>query len=263
MTTQDAVKTAEALEITINRLKRDVEEWTALAMDGAALNLKMQMEHYAPKRGDIIHLRISDLIPEDVSEQVIQHLRLVLGPQENRAAIIFTRGDSARLELLSPQERDIVVLNLCQFCSEQSAAAMEESLKNALRTAGVATPVVTLRDASVATRTDTQKVVVNICRGVFGLSRAACLRLLELGVPRKGEHEAEEGPYIGDPGEYEWVGEDKDRADPRLVQVVEEMGYAASEVYSNLIIREIPAGRDWHIEEYNGIEKIVEKHDTW
>ena len=54
-----------------------------------------------------------------------------------------------------------------------------------------------------------------------------------------------------------------DRADPRLVAVVEQLGEAANDRFSKLKIVEIPDGVAWHIAEYDGLEWVAENHRTW
>jgi hypothetical protein len=56
------------------------------------------------------------------------------------------------------------------------------------------------------------------------------------------------------------------RADPMLVQVVEEMGEGASGMCANLTVVEIPDDvglENLEISEYDGIEHVAEKHRTW
>lgn len=55
----------------------------------------------------------------------------------------------------------------------------------------------------------------------------------------------------------------EDRADPLLVQTVNELGEKANGRFADLKIVEIPDGVDWTIEEYDGQEWVAEKHETW
>ena len=55
----------------------------------------------------------------------------------------------------------------------------------------------------------------------------------------------------------------KDRADPKLVQVVEELGGAAGDSYSMLEVIEIPDGIEWEILACGGYETVHEKHRWW
>lgn len=138
------------------------------------------------------------------------------------------------------------------------------------------------------------KIVVNRCYGGFGLSEAATdLYIKKAGlnlykwhgehsrllgatyttVPRE-EYDAAyqraistpppkgEGPFR-EVNSLSWSIREKDRADPILVEVVEELGKAANTRFSDLEIVEIPDGTDWQIEEYDGKEWVAEKHRTW
>lgn len=114
----------------------------------------------------------------------------------------------------------------------------------------------------------TRKVVINATHGGFGLSRAAFLRLREL-----GQAEALAEADIGEP----WAdgsgpraasglvsfGDDIPRDDPLLARVVEEMGEAASGPMASLKVVEIPVDVEWEMQEYDGAEWIAEKHRTW
>lgn len=53
------------------------------------------------------------------------------------------------------------------------------------------------------------------------------------------------------------------RADPLLIQVVEELGKEANGRCADLKIVEIPDGIKWHIEEYDGSEHVAEDHEIW
>ncbi len=53
------------------------------------------------------------------------------------------------------------------------------------------------------------------------------------------------------------------RADPLLVQTVEELGGEADGSCAKLRIVEIPDGVDWEINEYDGMESVHEKHRSW
>ena len=55
----------------------------------------------------------------------------------------------------------------------------------------------------------------------------------------------------------------EDRADPLLVQVVEELGKEANGTCAELEIVEIPEGVEWHIQDYDGMEAIHEEHRSW
>lgn len=56
---------------------------------------------------------------------------------------------------------------------------------------------------------------------------------------------------------------DIDRNDPKLVQVVEELGDKANGQCAKLKIVEIPDTVKFVIEEYDGYEHVAEEHQTW
>lgn len=88
------------------------------------------------------------------------------------------------------------------------------------------------------------KVVINRCFGGFVLSAQAQRRLEALRGDANGR----------------W----RDlRSDPRLVQVVEELGEKASGEHSKLSVVEVPDDVAWSIEEYDGNEWVAEVHRTW
>ena len=115
-----------------------------------------------------------------------------------------------------------------------------------------------------------QEIVINRCYGGFSLSRKAFLRLREL-----GQKDALEEPDWGEPwGDGSGVREpfggsigsfcrDIARNDPLLTQVVKELDADANGSCAELRIIEIPNGVEWQIEEYDGLEWIAEKHQTW
>lgn len=53
------------------------------------------------------------------------------------------------------------------------------------------------------------------------------------------------------------------RHNEKLIQVVEMMGDKANGDCASLKIVEIPDGTDYEISEYDGMEHIAEKHQTW
>lgn len=140
------------------------------------------------------------------------------------------------------------------------------------------------------------KVVINSCYGGFGLSKEACQRYwdikgvhvwieedLKFGMglftvwllppeeriePKEGEafysmEMPERKAYNKKYSEQTWYYRDVERHDPVLVQVVEELGDAASGRHSELRIVDIPDDVEYSIEEYDGKEHIAEKHRTW
>ena len=88
------------------------------------------------------------------------------------------------------------------------------------------------------------KVVVNRCWGGYGLSEAA---YAELGIPWD-----KYGFQMGD-----------DRTNPRLIAVVEKLGPLASGLLAKLVVVEIPDGVEWEIDNYDGMERVEEKHRSW
>lgn len=139
------------------------------------------------------------------------------------------------------------------------------------------------------------KVVYNACFGDFGLSDAAVKRYAEI----KGlTLHFEKSRYGGmtyytvppeershEPTPEQWVkwsmerrqafneaykaetlyDRDIPRDDPILIQVVEELGKAASGECANLQIAELPddMADNWHIHEYDGYEHVAENHRVW
>lgn len=55
----------------------------------------------------------------------------------------------------------------------------------------------------------------------------------------------------------------ENRADPLLIQVVEELAEKADGSGASLSVAEIPDGTKWEIDEYDGLEHVAEKHRTW
>lgn len=53
------------------------------------------------------------------------------------------------------------------------------------------------------------------------------------------------------------------RDDLNLVKVVEQLGEKANDNLSSLKIIEIPDGTDWQIDDYDGMETVEEKHQSW
>lgn len=53
------------------------------------------------------------------------------------------------------------------------------------------------------------------------------------------------------------------RDDPIVIKVIEELGNEASGRCAELGIVEIPDDIEWEIDEYDGLEKVEEKHKSW
>lgn len=58
-----------------------------------------------------------------------------------------------------------------------------------------------------------------------------------------------------------WSGYDIDRADPALVQVVEQLGKKANGSCADLAIEDVPAGSLYRIDEYDGNESVKTQND--
>jgi hypothetical protein len=131
----------------------------------------------------------------------------------------------------------------------------------------------------------TTKIVINNCYGGFGLSDAAIRRYFELKgqkvwlevidslyteiwlVPPEDrtaelpgdwrEHSIEvREEHNRKYSEQTFYVRNMDRTDPILVQVVEELGEDASGSCARLIIKELPKGTLYRINEYDGMESI-------
>ncbi len=114
-----------------------------------------------------------------------------------------------------------------------------------------------------------QAIVINACYGGFSLSRAAFLRLREMGNATA----LEETDYADPKNQTDDASRslahvdsycrDIPRNDPQLVEIVRKMKSQGNGQCAKLRIVEIPDGADWEIEEYDGNEHIAEKHETW
>lgn len=92
------------------------------------------------------------------------------------------------------------------------------------------------------------KVVINTCYGGFALSPKGIAAVRK----RKGCSGSRKINDYTIP-----------RDDPDLVAVVEEMGEKANGVCAKLKIVEIPDRTKWEIDEYDGLEEVHEKHQSW
>lgn len=136
------------------------------------------------------------------------------------------------------------------------------------------------------------KVVINRCFGGFGLSLAGYKMLLSLkNLPcyfyKQTKYEWQDGrneykkvdetekdqlfvfPTTTDYGDATpgfpdvWDRHGIDRADPDLVKTVEVLGKIANGPCSDLKVVDVPDDVEYEIEEYDGLERIAEKHRTW
>ena len=110
------------------------------------------------------------------------------------------------------------------------------------------------------------KVAINGCYGGFGLSPTAIVAI----AARKGIT-----LICGNPGsvfpkfttsegeEFYPYSLSKDRTDPDLIYVIEQLGDAASGRCAKLRIVDIPDDIAWEITEYDGMESVEEIHRSW
>jgi hypothetical protein len=115
------------------------------------------------------------------------------------------------------------------------------------------------------------KVVINKCYGGFSLSEKAIRRGRELGAQwavdctLKGEKypSGEVNDWSMDMYHPSYDDKPSFRADPLLIQVVQELGAEADGSCAELQVTVIPDGIDFEIQEYDGIEWVAEVHRTW
>jgi hypothetical protein len=132
------------------------------------------------------------------------------------------------------------------------------------------------------------KVVYNGCFGGFSLSHAGIMRYAELkglklypfvderdkdGRPNLRKQKPANAAAIQDAfmihycttpeysGESYWSDRDIDRADPALVQTVEELGKKADGRCAALAIEDVPTGALYRIDEYDGNESVRTQSD--
>lgn len=116
-----------------------------------------------------------------------------------------------------------------------------------------------------------QKIVINGRYGGFGnVSDTFAKRAIELGWKVSIGYD-EEGEYLTPDAELIKHEDDTqhvingivERDNAILVQLVEELGAAASGSYAAMHVVEIPDDVEWQICEYDGLEWVAEKHRTW
>ncbi len=110
------------------------------------------------------------------------------------------------------------------------------------------------------------KIVINKCYGGFSISKEAGLYMASRG---SAQAQSELYSSLG----YNWFGygysTDKfpiqySRTDPLLVEAVEKLGSdKASGSSAKLKVVEIPDDVDWEIDEYDGMEKVIEVRREW
>lgn len=103
------------------------------------------------------------------------------------------------------------------------------------------------------------KVVLNKCYGGYGLSDEAIeLYLTKKNIPIVSASTGNIYNYyiVGDDDRFNYYSI-KDRHDPILVEVVEELGEKSYGYCAELEIIEIPDGCQYQIDEYDGMESIA------
>jgi len=111
------------------------------------------------------------------------------------------------------------------------------------------------------------KVAYNACFGGFGLSEAGMRRYAEIkGLTLYPERDKLLSSLViywtvppeERPERYSCIYDrDLDRADPALIQVIEELGDNANGFCADLAIRDVPSGARYRIDEYDGNERVV------
>ena len=111
------------------------------------------------------------------------------------------------------------------------------------------------------------KVAINSCYGGFGLSPTAFIMLaarkgIEVSLTSDAQsifhrYVTSDGTPIYDSDIY------SSRTDPDLIDVIEQLGDAASGPYAKLRIVDVPDDITWEITEYDGIESVEEVHRSW
>lgn len=106
------------------------------------------------------------------------------------------------------------------------------------------------------------KIVYNGSYGGFGLSDKAIQRYSDLaGLGLVMDPKPIVRSIWQDPDGESWSEYDLDRADPLLVQVVEELGEEANGLYARLDIMDLPKGTLYRIDEYDGMETVMTQDD--
>ncbi len=122
------------------------------------------------------------------------------------------------------------------------------------------------------------KVVLNKCYGGFSLSNEAVERCVELGMKMTQldaagfvvDKEADFYPMRSSLFKTQRYGAIRDhknefRAHPSVVQAVEELGDKANGPFAKLQVIDIPFDSllGWHVDEYDGMERISENYSSW
>jgi hypothetical protein len=119
------------------------------------------------------------------------------------------------------------------------------------------------------------EVIINNCYGGFGLSDAAIERCCELGLscttfdqnckPLDPQADFALLNLEMFSKKFRILNELKIRTNPVVISVVRELGDKAKNSLSDPKIIEIPfdSTEGWHIQDYDGLEKVVENHRSW
>lgn len=127
------------------------------------------------------------------------------------------------------------------------------------------------------------KVVINGCFGGFNLSDAAVEECIKRGMKvtawtPEGNYEDKTADFVDwhthktqerclSGARYSCCNDtsNKFRSNPILVEVVEKLGEKADGFCAKLKVVDIPfrTTEGWHIDEYDGMERICENHESW
>lgn len=118
-----------------------------------------------------------------------------------------------------------------------------------------------------------EEIVINKCYGGFCISEAVARILKKNGVKIlfKGD-KYEDGSICN--SFYGYLDNEKlgivsindyeYRADERLIKAIKEVGLdKANGNFAKLKIVKIPSNIEWEIDDYDGVERIKEKHRSW
>lgn len=132
------------------------------------------------------------------------------------------------------------------------------------------------------------KIAINACYGGFGISTEALKRAIAEGAKGVEIHEESEcyggkprpsyetrtdagdgyesnscATLFKDGKAFSFDRGDESRSCPVLIKIIEEMGVEANGICANLKVIEIPDGIEYEISEYDGFERVEEKHRSW
>jgi hypothetical protein len=118
------------------------------------------------------------------------------------------------------------------------------------------------------------KIVINACHGGFGLSTQAFDWLIENKGWKVTDYTEDKRGYVDPTAQIIFSGStwaryylmhdgESFRTNPDLIEMVEALESDANGRCANLRIVEIPDDVDWQISEYDGWERIAEKHRIW